>query len=54
MFCEGKGPFRWVALSGDPQDIYRTDELIARDGRRWDEIHMGLLAREWRTARAGD
>ncbi len=28
MFCEGKGPFRWVALSGDPQDIYRTDEMI--------------------------
>jgi urocanate hydratase len=28
MFCEGKGPFRWVALSGDPQDIYRTDEVI--------------------------
>ena len=25
LFCEGKGPFRWVALSGDPQDIYRTD-----------------------------
>jgi urocanate hydratase len=28
LFTEGKGPFRWVALSGDPQDIYRTDELI--------------------------
>ena len=28
MFCEGKGPFRWVALSGDPQDIYRTDQAI--------------------------
>jgi urocanate hydratase len=27
LFCVGKGPFRWVALSGDPQDIYRTDEL---------------------------
>jgi urocanate hydratase len=27
MFCEGRGPFRWVALSGDPQDIYRTDRL---------------------------
>ncbi|HYJ06426.1 MAG TPA: urocanate hydratase [Chthoniobacterales bacterium] len=27
LFCEGKGPFRWVALSGDPQDIARTDEL---------------------------
>ena len=25
LFCEGKGPFRWVALSGDPEDIYKTD-----------------------------
>ncbi|WP_453996516.1 urocanate hydratase [Bacillus nitroreducens] len=28
LFCEGKGPFRWAALSGDPQDIYRTDALL--------------------------
>jgi urocanate hydratase len=28
LFCEGKGPFRWVALSGDPEDIYRTDKAI--------------------------
>ncbi|MBK8987519.1 MAG: urocanate hydratase [Chloroflexi bacterium] len=28
LFCEGKGPFRWVALSGDPQDIYATDRAI--------------------------
>jgi urocanate hydratase len=28
LFCEGKGPFRWVALSGDPEDIYRTDEKV--------------------------
>ncbi|GHO52757.1 urocanate hydratase [Ktedonobacter robiniae] len=28
LFCEGKGPFRWVALSGDPEDIYRTDEAL--------------------------
>ncbi len=28
LFCEGKGPYRWVALSGDPEDIARTDELI--------------------------
>ena len=28
MFCRGKGPFRWVALSGDPEDIYRTDARI--------------------------
>lgn len=30
LFCEGKGPFRWVALSGDPQDIAETDELILK------------------------
>ena len=29
LFCLGKGPFRWVALSGDPEDIYRTDEAVA-------------------------
>jgi urocanate hydratase len=29
LFCEGRGPFRWVALSGDPEDIYRTDRLAA-------------------------
>lgn len=28
LFCEGKGPFRWAALSGNPEDIYRTDQLI--------------------------
>lgn len=28
LFCEGKGPFRWVALSGDPKDIYRTDQAV--------------------------
>jgi urocanate hydratase len=28
LFCDGKGPFRWVALSGDPEDIYKTDEAI--------------------------
>jgi urocanate hydratase len=28
LFCQGKGPFRWVALSGDPEDIYRTDARI--------------------------
>lgn len=28
LFCEGKGPFRWVALSGDPEDIYATDQAL--------------------------
>lgn len=30
LFCEGKGPFRWVALSGDPEDIYATDEAVMK------------------------
>ena len=30
LFCEGRGPFRWVALSGDPEDIRTTDELVLR------------------------
>jgi urocanate hydratase len=47
LFCEGKGPFRWVALSGDPEDIYRTDrkvkELIPDDAH----LHNWLdMARE--------
>ena len=57
LFCEGKGPFRWVALSGDPADIRRTDELVLElfpdDAhlRRWitlarERIHFqGLPAR---------
>ncbi len=28
LFCEGRGPFRWVALSGDPKDLHRTDDLV--------------------------
>ncbi|MGG1685430.1 urocanate hydratase [Pseudalkalibacillus sp. NRS-1564] len=31
QFCEGKGPFRWVALSGNPEDIYKTDEVILKE-----------------------
>jgi urocanate hydratase len=30
LFCEGRGPFRWAVLSGDPQDIYKTDELVLK------------------------
>jgi len=30
LFCEGKGPFRWVALSGNPEDIYKTDEALKK------------------------
>jgi urocanate hydratase len=47
LFCQGVGPFRWVALSGDPEDIYRTDakvrELLPND----DHLHRWLdMARE--------
>ncbi len=44
LFCEGKGPFRWVALSGDPEDIYETDRIILdlfpedEHLRRWIEM----------------
>jgi urocanate hydratase len=31
MFCEGRGPFRWVALSGDPADIYKTEDIVLRE-----------------------
>ena len=57
LFCEGKGPFRWVALSGDPQDIRKTDDLALemfpddQTLNRWlrlarDRVHFqGLPAR---------
>jgi len=31
MFCEGRGPFRWIALSGDPEDILKTDKVVVRE-----------------------
>src|SRR6202012_2318844 len=57
LFCEGKGPFRWVALSGDPADIAATDEAVLRtipsdpDLARWIDLarervkYQGLPAR---------
>jgi urocanate hydratase len=57
MFCEGKGPFRWVALSGDPEDILKTDRVVAelfpenQRLRRWLDMaeervaYQGLPAR---------
>ena len=57
QFCEGRGPFRWVALSGDPEDIYRTDQAVLdtfpgnESLTRWlrlarDKVHFqGLPAR---------
>ena len=47
LFCEGKGPFRWVALSGDPEDIYRTDEAVAALFPHDDHLQRWLkMARE--------
>ena len=47
LFCEGKGPFRWVALSGDPEDIYRTDEAVLQLFPHDDHLHRWLhMARE--------
>ena len=50
MFCEGRGPFRWVALSGDPEDIYRTDRLVLEmfphnaDLARWIQLAQDRIA----------
>jgi len=47
LFCEGKGPFRWVALSGDPEDIYRTDEAVMKLFPEDDHLKRWLcMARE--------
>ncbi len=47
LFCEGKGPFRWVALSGDPEDIYRTDEAVLELFPQDDHLRRWLkMARE--------
>ncbi len=47
LFCEGKGPFRWVALSGDPEDIYKTDAAIAALFPEDAHLHRWLnMARE--------
>jgi len=47
LFCEGKGPFRWVALSGEKEDIYRTDEAVSALFPEDDHLQRWLkLARE--------
>lgn len=47
LFCEGKGPFRWVALSGDPEDIYTTDEAVIKALPENVHLHNWLkMARE--------
>jgi urocanate hydratase len=47
QFCEGRGPFRWVALSGDPEDIYKTDAKIKELFPQHSQVHRWLdMARE--------
>ncbi len=47
LFCEGKGPFRWVALSGDPEDIFRTDRAVMDLFPEDEHLHRWLkMARE--------
>jgi urocanate hydratase len=47
LFCEGKGPFRWVALSGEPEDIYATDQAVMALFPGDDHLHRWLrMARE--------
>jgi urocanate hydratase len=47
QFCEGRGPFRWVALSGDPEDIYKTDARIKELFPQHAQVHRWLdMARE--------
>jgi len=47
LFCEGKGPFRWVALSGNPEDIYKTDAKVKQLFPRDKHLHRWLdMARE--------
>jgi len=47
LFCEGKGPFRWVALSGDPKDLARTDELVLELFPKDEQLRRWItLARE--------
>jgi urocanate hydratase len=47
LFCDGKGPFRWVALSGDPEDIYKTDAKIKELFPDNKQVHHWLdMARE--------
>ena len=53
QFCEGKGPFRWVALSGDPEDIETTDRAIMELFPRDERLHRWLRMAEERVAYQG-
>jgi urocanate hydratase len=53
MFCEGKGPFRWAALSGDPEDIAKTDRAVAELFPDDERLHRWLEMAEERVAFQG-
>jgi urocanate hydratase len=53
MFCEGKGPFRWAALSGDPEDISRTDRAVAELFPEDERLQRWLAMAEERVAFQG-
>jgi urocanate hydratase len=53
MFCEGKGPFRWAALSGDPEDILRTDRAVAELFPENERLQRWLQMAEERVAYQG-
>jgi urocanate hydratase len=53
LFCEGKGPFRWAALSGDPQDIARTDQAVLDLFPDNDHLHRWIRAAQDRVAFQG-
>jgi urocanate hydratase len=53
LFCEGKGPFRWAALSGDPADIRATDEAVLELFPDNDHLHRWIRAAQERVAFQG-
>src|ERR1019366_8248689 len=53
LFCEGNGPFRWVALSGDPADILRTDEALMELFPEKAELHRWLRTPQSKVASQG-
>ena len=53
LFCEGKGPFRWVALSGDPEDIIKTDEALLKVFPEDKLLHRWLKAAQSKVAFQG-
>jgi urocanate hydratase len=53
LFCQGKGPFRWVALSGDPQDILTTDQALVEAFPENTHLHRWIQAAQQRVAFQG-